>query len=155
MCLYVMKALSGTVCARLLQVWSLALSGSVCISLAMQIAGLLTASLLHILPQQSCFVAACLTLSSTPLAQRFFKGPTLRQSFYGLRGRTDSDLRAAAPAKDARTLGKGLPCGPQCMYLGSAGDVSSSSTGEQEKKQNWLFLEGVHLEHLFFLFSFP
>ncbi|XP_065176778.1 transmembrane and coiled-coil domain-containing protein 3-like [Sycon ciliatum] len=52
------------------EVWLVAMCGGGATTAVMQLASLLAATMLHILPQQSCFVAACLTLSSTQLAVR-------------------------------------------------------------------------------------
>ena len=53
------------------QVWRVAVFGSSAMSVAMIVFGIIFGSVLNIIPKQSAFVAACLSLSSTPLVVKF------------------------------------------------------------------------------------
>ena len=51
--------------------WRVAVFGSSAMSVAMIVFGIIFGSVLNIIPKQSAFVAACLSLSSTPLVVKF------------------------------------------------------------------------------------
>lgn len=56
---------------KIKKVWKVALIGSVAMSVLMMVYGVVFGFVLHIIPRQSAFVAACLSLSSTPLVVKF------------------------------------------------------------------------------------
>ncbi|XP_072034800.1 transmembrane and coiled-coil domain-containing protein 3-like [Amphiura filiformis] len=56
---------------KIKKVWRVAVFGSSAMTVAMIVFGIIFGSLLNIIPRQSAFVAACLSLSSTPLVVKF------------------------------------------------------------------------------------
>nr|XP_002739865.1 PREDICTED: transmembrane and coiled-coil domain-containing protein 3-like [Saccoglossus kowalevskii] len=56
---------------RIRKVWRVAVFGSVAMTILMMVCGLMFGYMLKIIPSQSVFVAACLSLSSTPLVVKF------------------------------------------------------------------------------------
>ncbi|XP_063966947.1 transmembrane and coiled-coil domain-containing protein 3-like isoform X1 [Lytechinus pictus] len=64
---------------KIKKVWKVALIGSVAMSVLMIIYGILFGFALHIIPRQSAFIAACLSLSSTPLVVKFLSSNSARR----------------------------------------------------------------------------
>ncbi|XP_072180265.1 transmembrane and coiled-coil domain-containing protein 3-like [Diadema setosum] len=64
---------------KIKKVWRVALTGSIAMSVLMIVYGILFGSALHIIPRQSAFIAACLSLSSTPLVVKFLSTSTGRK----------------------------------------------------------------------------
>ncbi|XP_077987807.1 transmembrane and coiled-coil domain-containing protein 3-like isoform X2 [Glandiceps talaboti] len=67
---------------RIRKVWRVAVFGSGAMTILMMIFGLIWGYLLHIIPSQSVFVAACLSLSSTPLVVKFLGSQEKDTGYY-------------------------------------------------------------------------
>eukprot|EP00057_Strongylocentrotus_purpuratus_P024166 XP_011678640.1 PREDICTED: transmembrane and coiled-coil domain-containing protein 3 [Strongylocentrotus purpuratus] len=77
---------------KIKKVWKVALTGSVAMSVLMIVYGILFGYALHIIPRQSAFIAACLSLSSTPLVVKF-----LSTSSNSTRGRDKEEDHEYSP----------------------------------------------------------